>query len=254
MKVLVNTHAFGILTTWLIKIWLQSPRPWFYSSEYEPFEMSYDHGMPSGHSLRAAATYLTLGFLIFKDRYPNWDRNIKRLVYLSITILALIIGYMRKIHGVHTIDQILVGLFVGIIVHIICCYYDFKQSKICFFSPESLYLKWSFHDYLMFMSQNNKLFVIVQHLYDYRVTTITILIIVTVYCIVTNGELNYPVSLLSRLFFYKSLNFKQICDKCSNLGVNYIQVLLRSSIWALRSIKAWFKNDKCSPALSNDYR
>jgi hypothetical protein len=106
----------------MIKMLFRSSRPWFEDQTYVPLVFDFEYGMVSGHSFRGASFYLTLAFLAFRD-YKITNGILKTVVYGIICVLSLQFGYSRLIMGLHTLDQIIAGFSLGVMVFITFCHF-----------------------------------------------------------------------------------------------------------------------------------
>lgn len=70
----------------------------------------YTHSFPSGHSLMAAVTYLTLGILLARVHRGHW---VKSFLISAAVLLTLLIGLSRLYLGVHYPTDVLAGWTVG---------------------------------------------------------------------------------------------------------------------------------------------
>lgn len=97
----------------LLKHGFQRPRP-----ELVPHgSYVYTTSFPSGHSMMAAATYLTLGALLARVQ-PR--RRIKAFLMTVATLLTLIVGCSRVYLGVHWPTDVLAGWTAGGIWALLC--------------------------------------------------------------------------------------------------------------------------------------
>lgn len=90
-----------------------------------------DYGKPSGHALFSFTIYLAL----YKDLRQSFFKKHGYLVLLFLTILLpFMISFSRLYFGVHSINQLLLGAFYGIICHLIVDIYS-KKIKIFILLP-----------------------------------------------------------------------------------------------------------------------
>ena len=93
-----------------IKLYMQGPRPYWVSREIYVNECNLDYGFPSNHSIICTLLYGSIVYILCKGK-----GNIYRgtclvgifLVYMLFTLLG------RLYLGVHSLDQILVGVVLG---------------------------------------------------------------------------------------------------------------------------------------------
>ena len=84
--------------------------------EIKAYGCSAEYGNPSGHSLFAAA----FNFFFFLDICHSNIRRVSNLVYFSLLFTAIsltvLIGYARFYVGVHTLNQIVYGWQLGLLL------------------------------------------------------------------------------------------------------------------------------------------
>jgi undecaprenyl-diphosphatase len=103
----------GALVSTLLKGWFERPRPSNVVHLTEVNSLSF----PSGHSMLAAVTYLTLGSLLART---TADRRIKIYILTCAVVLTGIIGTTRVFLGVHYPTDVLAGWCAGISWALIC--------------------------------------------------------------------------------------------------------------------------------------
>ena len=118
----------------LLKSLYSSPRPFWdiYSQEGEvenlpkPTECDGEFGNPSGHSLLSTYT-LILWFLFTNSKFYNEIEGVKKIIIKYITLVLSIIfiicvTYSRINRQIHSFNQILFGVLLGIAVFFTFCY------------------------------------------------------------------------------------------------------------------------------------
>jgi undecaprenyl-diphosphatase len=111
--VVLAAVAGALIGSTLLKHGFQRPRP-----ELVPHgSYVYTTSFPSGHSMMAAATYLTLGALLARVQ-PR--RRIKIFLLGFATLLTLIVGCSRVYLGVHWPTDVLAGWTAGGLWALIC--------------------------------------------------------------------------------------------------------------------------------------
>ncbi|MEY8840068.1 phosphatase PAP2 family protein, partial [Cribrihabitans sp. XS_ASV171] len=106
MFYLLLATGSGILVSGLAKRAFDRPRP-----ELVPHDsIVYTASFPSGHSMMAAVTYLTLGVLIARV-LPQ--RRQKIYVLTILTLIAVMVGISRVYLGVHWPTDVLAGWLGG---------------------------------------------------------------------------------------------------------------------------------------------
>ena len=105
--------AAGLLLSTLLKIGFDRPRP-----DLVPYESAvYTASFPSGHSMMAAITYLTLGALLARVQ-PR--RRLKAYLLLVAIALTLLVGLSRVYLGVHWPTDVLAGWTAGAVWALLC--------------------------------------------------------------------------------------------------------------------------------------
>ncbi|MEQ8766623.1 MAG: phosphatase PAP2 family protein [Planctomycetota bacterium] len=103
----------GLLISLLLKEIFERPRP-----DLVPhLSHTYTSSFPSGHSMLAATTYLTLGALLARVQ-PNWPL---KLYILGLSVLfTLLVGVSRVYLGVHWPTDVLGGWTAGATWALLC--------------------------------------------------------------------------------------------------------------------------------------
>ena len=71
-------------------------------------------GNPSGHSLISVYIYLTFFHYLIKLKYINENKILKILLEILFSILSFSVMFSRFILGLHSINQIIFGAFIGL--------------------------------------------------------------------------------------------------------------------------------------------
>lgn len=96
----------------IAKMLYHEPRPYFVTNDIQNFSCSVEYGNPSGHTMLMGSfsVYICLQYL--------HERSLPQTSYVlgSLTVLALTVsmGFTRLLLGVHSINQILFGLCLGL--------------------------------------------------------------------------------------------------------------------------------------------
>ena len=128
-QILIVTLAISVFTNTLIKMVVKDGRPFFINDEFSPDKCEFEYGFPSGHSQTAVTFYLTVLTLLFREY--NIQRG-KYITYFLVVFWCLTVGMTRITLGVHTLEQILVGFGIGLIVHIFTCHIYLEQLEAAF--------------------------------------------------------------------------------------------------------------------------
>ena len=70
-------------------------------------------GNPSGHSLVSVFLYLTFFHYLIKLKYINDNKLLKFLLGATLSIITILILISRFILGLHSLNQIILGSFIG---------------------------------------------------------------------------------------------------------------------------------------------
>lgn len=98
----------------LMKIIYKNTRP--FMDNYILFKGSCDGGFgnPSGHSLISLFIYLSFFHYLIKIKYINENKLLKILLGILFSVLTILVLISRFILGLHSINQIIFGAFIGI--------------------------------------------------------------------------------------------------------------------------------------------
>jgi undecaprenyl-diphosphatase len=105
--------AGGSVIGHLLKELFERPRPELISRDMTVFS----HSFPSGHSMMAAATYLTLGALLARTQR---SKLVKAYVLVLAILLTIAVGFSRVYLGVHWPTDVLAGWIMGASWALIC--------------------------------------------------------------------------------------------------------------------------------------
>jgi len=86
----------------ILKVLFAGPRPYWVSSEVQPFSAESSFGAPSGHAQDAASLWGAMAVGVNK-----------RWAWTAAVILTLLIGFSRLYLGVHFLHDVLIGWLVG---------------------------------------------------------------------------------------------------------------------------------------------
>ena len=113
----IFTYHLGDLLNGTIKLTVCAYRPWIRSEEIVPAGDSKTaatgYSFPSGHSLSAATNYGTL---------YNLTREKRKGIAILCLILIILTGFSRNYLGVHTPQDVIVGLAEGILMLLLVSY------------------------------------------------------------------------------------------------------------------------------------
>ena len=117
----IMMYSFKEAVMAYLKLAYADPRPYMIDEDIVPIRCSTGFGNPSGHSLAATLSSITI-FLDVMHGYTHKGRpsSISRysLVYYLLLVIALFwagsIPYTRFLMGVHSLDQIVYGATLGV--------------------------------------------------------------------------------------------------------------------------------------------
>ena len=94
------------------KMLYHEPRPYFITDEIENHSCAIEYGNPSGHSVQMACFSFYL-FLEYINENPS--TTLQKVAGLSMVCIAtLLMGLARMLLGLHTFNQILFGISLGL--------------------------------------------------------------------------------------------------------------------------------------------
>ena len=108
--------SFFVLITGILRIIYRKPRPYMEDLYIKPYNCSGEYGTPSGHAFFSAylPTILALYYINSSTRLNTLrSPKLSKLIYFCLFIYTIIISISRVIDGVHTLDQVFLGLQIG---------------------------------------------------------------------------------------------------------------------------------------------
>lgn len=113
LAILLTAVLGGLLLSYLLKDIFDRPRPDLIVDTSAINSASF----PSGHSLLAAATYLTLGSLMaqIQTRF-----RLKAFIILLAIFVMVLVGFSRVYLGVHWPSDVLAGWTIGAVWALLC--------------------------------------------------------------------------------------------------------------------------------------
>lgn len=115
LRCVYYTFTFVVIMTVMnvTKLSYADPRPYWSSENVMAYKCSQDFGNPSGHSMTSMCVCMLL-WLDYVYSNPESSGLRKTLLFIAAMCFALAIGYSRLILGVHSVDQIVYGLLIGV--------------------------------------------------------------------------------------------------------------------------------------------
>jgi membrane-associated phospholipid phosphatase len=107
------------ICAWLKLIW-QQERPYWISDEIIPFECEPGFGYPSNHVLTTVVSFMILFEILFQHFNIESYVNSKIFYWVGISVTFLLcasIGLGRIVQGVHSLDQVIFGLLMGLAIY-----------------------------------------------------------------------------------------------------------------------------------------
>lgn len=89
----------------IVKALFAAPRPYWVSTEVEPFSEETTFGIPSGHAQNAVAVWGTMAAGLNK-----------RWAWVAALILVFLIGFSRLYLGMHFVHDVLAGWLIGLLL------------------------------------------------------------------------------------------------------------------------------------------
>ena len=105
----------------LLKIIYGNKRPFWIEPELIKYNCDGGYGNPSGHSLMSCYIYLSYYYILSKKKLFDSNLILKIVFLFCDLILVFLIMLSRIFLGMHSINQILYGFFLGFF----CFYFDY---------------------------------------------------------------------------------------------------------------------------------
>lgn len=102
----------------IMKIWYGSSRPFWEDKDLYEGICDGGFGNPSGHSITSAYLYLTLFMYIKDSKFLKEKQIAKIIIFLLFLTYIILIILSRLILGIHSINQVIYGSTLGVIVMI----------------------------------------------------------------------------------------------------------------------------------------
>ena len=108
-------NIVNVFFTITLKLIWHLPRPYMVmDGGVKVIGQSFEFGDPSGHLVSCAQVLTTvfLDYISSEGEKKSWIKNMISCVL--IVIVFILVGYSRMFNGVHTLDQVLTGLLIGL--------------------------------------------------------------------------------------------------------------------------------------------
>ena len=106
--------TFMVYLTDIIKLLYNDARPFWLNTILFQGKCETSYGNPSGHSLIAFYFYLSFAYYLCKNNFMKYNKSIKIGIYITAFILSVLTAFSRLVLGVHSLDQVIYGSFLGI--------------------------------------------------------------------------------------------------------------------------------------------
>lgn len=145
-------------------------RPYFEEVYFPNMNCNSGYGNPSGHSFMSTSLYLGLNKALTSLPYFNTRAYMKIMIGTIVYLLLVLIMFSRFYIGVHSIDQILFGFFLGVGVYLTL----FQYLRLHLLNDEQIKLK--------FLNPGNKILI------DYSAIVILLILTLVIYFVVTPDQ------------------------------------------------------------------
>lgn len=145
-QILLCSSCLSISLNIIVKMMIRDARPYFYSLDYTPVKCDFEYGSPSGHAQSATSFFISFVTLLFREQYmkqTNGDSFFKSIfkkklfVYSVVIFYCAFISFSRIFVGLHTLEQILMGFGLGLIVHLLMCHIYIEKLERLFIGVET---------------------------------------------------------------------------------------------------------------------
>ena len=100
--------------TGFLKLIYRNPRPYFHEEWIKVYDCETGYGNPSGHAIVATSLYLSFSKIIhIKWKYSQTYQKVKHLIKYLFYILIISVAISRMALGSHSLNQIMLGSFLG---------------------------------------------------------------------------------------------------------------------------------------------
>ena len=128
--ILVNSYSFSCFSVGFLKFFYQDPRPFYVNRNIIPYNCESDYGNPSGHVLNSTIFFLGVLSMLNDTKLFKNNNILKYSFSFFIFLLISMLMFSRFLLGVHSLNQIIFGLSLGLGMY----YFFFELNIIKEFS------------------------------------------------------------------------------------------------------------------------
>ena len=129
----------------LFKLIFADPRPFWLNTILFQDKCETSYGNPSGHSLISFFFYLSFSYYLCQINKIKANNTLRISVYIIAILIALLTAFSRLALGVHSLDQVIFGSFLGIFAFLIFTFmfkiYDMPLNHYMKFYKDKKYIK-----------------------------------------------------------------------------------------------------------------
>ena len=139
----------------LMKLIHSDPRPFWIKTILFQDKCETSYGNPSGHSLVSFFSYLSFSYYLCQIDKIKSNNTYKLSIYLIAIFISSLTAFSRLALGVHSIDQVLYGSFLGIFAFLIFAFmfkiYDMPLIHYIKFFREKKYINRTILSFILFI-------------------------------------------------------------------------------------------------------
>jgi hypothetical protein len=139
--IFISSISVMLLFAGILKMIYQSPMMYYSDFDAEkygkiiPTACNTSWGVPSTHAMSTVTVYLTLWKIVFDCSRLRYKKYVKVIALLMMSLLILFVNFCTFLSALHSIDQILFGIFIGFQVFFFVFYVlrvDLNDGKFLF--------------------------------------------------------------------------------------------------------------------------
>ena len=139
--------------TSILKLSYKAPRPYYVDTDIRAISCEAGYGKPSGHALECSQLFLTLWFIYM---YHYSKAKLIRVITLMGSVLLIGLIMLDRLYlGVHSLDQVIMGAYLGSTIAIslnLLFYETIKRAYKLTVNREEGYRKYAFPCIIMMSS------------------------------------------------------------------------------------------------------